>query len=227
MLVFLVMLLILYILTIIIYFSKIKIEINTFQIEKEQKLIIKDFKIKLFLVFGKLKWLKLEISKQKLDRSKKYNLKKIKEKLSSFKIKGTDLSKDTKKSLEVLKSLRIDLDSFKLIATIGLNSIITLSYLVAILDIIFSVFLTKNANRINNKEYKYVITPYKTSKVYLNLSINCIFNVKTANIINIILKKRGKKDGGASNRVLNGNSHEQYTRHGRCKYNNRRTNIYR
>ena len=233
MLVFFIIILIIYLLAFLVYISTIKIEIDTLKIEKEQikKLRINDFKIKLYLVIGKLKWLKLEISKEKLENSKNVNLEKIIKKISSLDVidnlKGRELFKNRNIVFEALKDAKIKLERLNLNATIGLDNIIILTYLVAILDIILSIRLAKRANKISNKDYKYKITPYKTKEIYFNLSINCIISIKIANIINIVLKKRGKENDRTSNRVFNGNSHEQYTRYGGRKYHNRGTYIYR
>ena len=228
---FFLIIIILYLLSLIIYLSKIKIEIDTLKIEKNKILKINDFKIKLYLVIGKLKWLKLEISKEKLENSKNVNLEKIIKKISSLDVidnlKGRELFKNRNIVFEALKDAKIKLERLNLNATIGLDNIIILTYLVAILDIILSIRLAKKANKISSKDYQYKIIPYKTKEIYFNLSINCIISIKIANIINIVLKKRGKENDRTSNRVFNGNSHEQYTRYGGRKYHNRRANIYR
>ena len=83
-----------------------------------------------------------------------------------------------------------------------------LSAIVALLDIIISIELAKNANNTSISNYNYIITPKQTSKFYLKLSINCIIAFKIANIINIIIKKRGNKYAGTSNRIFNGNCYE-------------------
>ena len=83
-----------------------------------------------------------------------------------------------------------------------------LSAIVALLDIIISIELAKNANNTSISNYNYIITPKQTSKFYLKLSINCIIALKIANIINIIIKKRGNKYAGTSNRIINGNCYE-------------------
>ena len=47
-----------------------------------------------------------------------------------------------------------------------------------------------------------------TNKFYLKISINCIINIKIANIINMIIKNRSEvKYERTSNRIANGNSY--------------------
>ena len=200
MLVFFIIILSLYFLGFLLFISTIKIEIDTFKLEKNKTTKVKDFKIKLYLVVGKIKWLKIEISKEKLEKSKNVNLKKLIEKVSNLSIinnlKGKDLFKNRSIILESIKSTKIKLERLILNANIGLDNIVILTYLIAILDIILSIHLAKRANSVNNKDYNYIITPYQIKNLYLKLSINCIISIKVTNIIKTIIwhKKSLKKE---------------------------------
>ena len=225
------MILITYLLAFIVYLSTIKIEINKLEIEKEkdkkQKIKVQDFRINIYLMLGKFRFLKIKINKEKLENNKMLNFNKLKERISKINIKSSDLIKNRKQFFRNTKELEINLEKLKVNLNLGIENIVILTYIVALLDILLSIFLIKKANKISSNDYQYKITPYKSKEIYFNLSINCIISIKIANIINIVLKKRGKENDGTSDRIFNGNSYEQYTRYGGRQYNNRRTYIYR
>lgn len=227
MLVFFIVLGVFILINIIIFFSSIKVEIDTLKIDNKEKLRVNDFKIKFYLVLGKkIKWAKMEITKEKLGNMNKANLDKLLTKITNLKIfkdlKNTGFIKKRGIISKAIKDSNLQLERLDLKADIGLSSIIALSYLVAIIDIIISINLAKRANNLNYNNFKYTITPHQTKKFNLKLSINCIISVKIANIISTIIKKRSEdKNVRTSNRIINGNSHEQYPRYDRCRYNYR------
>ena len=210
----LVLFLIIYLLALIVYLSTIEIEIKRLEIEKKQKEKpeINDIIIRAYLKIGKIKYFRITINKEKLEK---------------LNYKNKNLLQTRKQYFNSNYKLKINLEKLDFNLELGSENIIALTYIVTLLNIFISIFLGKIANKINSKDYQYRITPIKTKEIYFNLSINCIFSIKIANIINVVLKKRGKNDDGTSNRIFDGNSYEQYRRHGRCKYNNRRTYIYR
>lgn len=202
---------------ILIYLSGVSIKIDNLELEKKEKLVLRNFKLNIYLmIFNKVKILKLTIRKEQIE---KINFDKI---LDRF--KGKSLKQDRNIISQNLEELKIEVEELKLNAKLGLNNAIFLAYLTAIFNIFLSIFYAKIV--IGNKEnYKYKIEPYQTNKFYLKLSINCIIKVKIANIINMIIKNRSDVENErTSNRIFNGNCYGQYTRYGGCKHYYRSTN---
>lgn len=199
---------------ILIYLSGISIKINHLEIEKKE---LKDMKITVYLLlFNKIKILKLSINKKQIEKIIFHKI------INRF--KGRSIKQDKNIIIRILKELKIQVNALKVNAKIGLNNALFLAYLVTIFNIIFSIFYAKIAKK-NKENYKYEILPYQTDKFHLKISINCIINIKIANIINMIIMNRSEnKDERTSNRGFNGNCHEQHTRYGRCKHYYRSTN---
>lgn len=185
---------------ILIYLSGISVKIDNIEIERKNKVKLKDLKINIYLLlFNKIKVLKISVKKEQIE---KINFNKI---LDKF--KGKTLEQDRNIITDNLKELKIKVKEVKINAKLGLSNVVVLTYLTAILNIILSIIYAKIANGYS-KNYKYQIAPYQTNKFYLNLSINCIINLKIANIIIIIIKNRSEvKNERTSNRIINGNSH--------------------
>lgn len=202
MLVFFVILITLILISLLIYLSGIKIQIEDIEIERRNKIKINDFKINIyFMLFNKIKLIKIGIDKEKIE---KINFKKL-----SDKIKEKNIKPDRKVMMKGLKELNIKTESLNIKAKFGLNDAIFLVYLVAIINIVVSILFTKLAAGYKNENYNYVIKPIQTQKFYLKLSINCIISVKIAHIINMIIKNRSEvKNERTSNRSFNGNCYE-------------------
>lgn len=218
MLVFFIILIILTLICLLIYLSGIKIQIDNIEIEKKSKIKINDFKMNIyFMLFNKFKLIKIGVDKEKIE---KINFNKIKNK-----IKEKNIKPNKKMITKDVKELNIKIEAVNIKAKLGLNNAVWMAYLVAIINIALSIIFAKISNGHKKENYNYVVKPLKTNKFYLKLSINCIIRIKIANIINMIIKNRSEeKDEGTSNRRLNGNYHEQYTRYGRCKHYYRSTN---
>ena len=201
----------------IIYFSKITIEIEELKINTRKKINNFDYTIKVYLVLGKkVKWLKLKIDKEKIKKLKKSDLlNKIEQSKKFENLKNNSFKQNKKMLLDIIKGIKIRLEKLQIKATIGLNNIILLSYLIAILDIIFSILLSKYSVNLQRNNYNYEIKPNQTNKSYLKISINCIITIKIANIINMIIKKRSElKNERTSYRSFNGNCNAKYPRYG-------------
>lgn len=195
MLVFFIILSIILALSLMISISTIKVEIDTLKIEKLEKIKINDFKLKIYLVlFDKLKWLQIKISKEKIENMKKANINKFLKRISNLKIvknlKNTNFIKKGGMISKAIKASKTKVEKLDLNAEIGIENIIFLSYLVAILDIIVGINLAKRAKDMDVEKYKYIITPRQTRKFYLRLSINCIISVKISNIIRNMIKSK-------------------------------------
>lgn len=199
MLVFFYILIIIFVLNLIIYFSSIVLEIEKFKIDTTRKPIIDEYKINIYLTFlNKIKYLKIGISKEKIDKFKNLDLNKIKEKMMKSKVfrkfKEKGLAKKTNEISNVIKKINIKLEKLDIKADIGYSNMAILSYFVAIIDIAVSIFLGKKIGKNlksqyyshnNKKQYKYLITPKQTSNLYINANINVIISLKISNIIKI------------------------------------------
>lgn len=194
MLVFFIILSIIIILNILIYFSTIKLEIDTLEINNLEKIKINDFNIKIYLEFlSKIKWFKFSISKEKIEKIKKTNLNKLLEKILNLQIiKKLKKAKFIKKEgiiVKAIKDSKISIERLNLNAEIGLENIIILCYLVAIIDIIIGISLAKKANSMKEEKYNYAVKPIQTKKFHLKISANVIACVKISNIIKNTNKK--------------------------------------
>lgn len=199
MLVFFYILIIIFVLNLIIYFSSIVLEIEKFKIDTTRKPIIDEYKINIYLTFlNKIKYLKICISKEKIDKLKNLDLNKIKEKMMKSKVfrkfKEKGLAKKTNEISNVIKKINIKLEKLDIKADIGYSNMAILSYFVAIIDIAVSIFLGKKIGKNlksqyyshnNKKQYKYLITPKQTSNLYINANISVIISLKISNIIKI------------------------------------------
>lgn len=196
----LVFFIILVLIIMLVYLSGINIQINQLEIERNNKMKLKDFKIDVYLLlFNKIKILKISINKEQIE---KINFNKI---LDRF--KGKSLKQDRNIVIDSLRELKIKVEEIQINAKLGLSDAVFLSYLIAVINIVLSIIYVKIAKD-NKKNYRYKIEPYQTINFYLKLSINCIINLKIVNIINIIIKNRSDvKNERTSNRIVNGNSY--------------------
>lgn len=180
MLVFFIVLNTIIVFVLMLYFSTIKVEIDKLKIDNLKKMKINDFNIKVYLIlFDKLKWIKIKINKEKIENIKKLNLKIIKN------FKNTNFIKTRGTILKTIKGFKIKIEKLDLNAEIGIDNIIILSYLIAILDILIGISLAKQAKDMEENKYRYIITPRQTNKLYLNLCINCAISAKISNIAKI------------------------------------------
>ncbi len=195
MLVFFIILSIIITITVMVYFSTIKVEIDTLEIDNLQKIKINDFNIKVYLVlFNKIKWFKISINKEKIEKIKKVNLNKLVEKILNLEIfkelKNANFIQKEGIIAKALKKSKINIERLNLKAEVGLDNTIVLSYLVAILDIVLGITLARRASSIKEEKYKYVIRPIQMKKFYLSISLNSIICVRISNIIKIIIRKK-------------------------------------
>ena len=195
MLVFFIILSIIITITVMVYFSTIKVEIDTLEIDNLQKIKINDFNIKVYLVlFNKIKWFKISINKEKIEKIKKVNPNKLVEKILNLEIfkelKNANFIQKEGIIAKALKKSKINIERLNLKAEVGLDNTIVLSYLVAILDIVLGITLARRASSIKEEKYKYVIRPIQMKKFYLSISLNSIICVRISNIIKIIIRKK-------------------------------------
>lgn len=181
-------------LILVVTLSTLQIEIKRASISNmNSKKIEYDYLIFLQLKFlGKLKIMQIEINKEKISRlSKKL---KLKEKIDFKKVeKGIPNKKERKKLQE---KLDIKLNEFHLKAEIGTYDVIITSAIIAVISSAIGIVMAKLIDNYKKEKYEYIIMPVYQNKNVINLSLNCIIQVKMVHIISIIftlLRKRKEK----------------------------------
>lgn len=145
--------------------------------------------------WGKLKIMQIEINKEKVSRlSSKLRLKEKIAKVDFKKVeKGIPNKKERKKLQE---KLDIKLDEFHLKAEIGTYDVIITSAIIAVIASAIGIVMAKLIDNYKKEKYEYIIIPVYKNKNVINLSLNCIIQVKMVHIISIIftlLRKRKEK----------------------------------
>lgn len=198
MLVFFIILGIIMLLGLVVYFSTIRVEVDTLKINNKEKIQIEDFNLKIYLAFlNKVKWLKIKMNKEKFEKINKGNIDKLLQKAKKIKIikdfVESNILKKGKLLSNAIKETRVCIENLNLEAKIGLENVIILSYIVAVLDMIIGINLAQKAKDLKQEKYQYIITPYQAKKFYLILSLECIISVKISNILKHIIKKQKEK----------------------------------
>lgn len=183
--------------SLILFFSSIRLELEKIKIDTTKKSVINDYKINIYLAFlNKIKYFKISIYKEKIDKMKNFKINKIKEKVTNLKVfkslKEKGLIQNTGTISKAIKKTHIRIEKLDLNASIGIENIIILSYLVATIDILISLLLarrTTNNLKLNDisEKYNYTIVPEHTKKFYLKTNINAEFSLKISNIVKNIL----------------------------------------
>lgn len=185
-------------LTLVIVFSSIRIDIQKLNFSKQEKEKLNyDYDIIVELKFlGKIKVLKSIINPQKMRKlNKKVKIKQI--------IKNIDISKakhnlpDKKQTKKIFNKMNIELKKFQLSLDIGTWDVIVTSAIVTILSSFLGIILAKFIDNYYEEKYRYKIVPIYENKNVIKLSLNCIIQVKVVHIISIIftlVKKRKEKE---------------------------------
>ena len=206
-LVFLFVLLALIISIILLVFSKVKIEIEDFRItSKRKRHINKKYKVIIKLcILNKIPILKIEITKELLEKLK------IKERIKDLENKVLkDRNKFDKKMFKAVKKIKILIRSLKLKIDIGTENAAFTAMLIPIISTII-VLILQSQNR-EPKNYFFRVNPIYYDENIINIAISGIFEIKMIHIISIIYilnKKEGvKKYERTSNRRAYGYSYE-------------------
>ena len=210
-LVFLFFILIMFLLIIMLVFSKIKICIDDYRyISTLPKLKKTEYKITVCLYVLKI----IPVFKIKINKNK---FKKIREKLKE-KFKNIDLldiekeKEINKKILKATKALNINIDKFYLKVELGTENVIFSSIIIPIVGTLVAWFLQRENVSYNKQTFD--IKPIYYNQNLLNILFSGIFEIKMIHIINIIYiltKKEGVKKyerTTTSNRRTYGYSHE-------------------
>ncbi|MGN1270841.1 MAG: hypothetical protein ACI4UX_02490 [Clostridia bacterium] len=188
----LILILILLIFFIMLLLSTIQIETRNLKFDstksKKNKLLNYSFIVRL-KVFNKITWLKLNISKSKINKAKKSNLyKKTINKIGNFK----GIEKFKIEDIKLLKHLNIKIDKLKLYIKIDTKNITVTSLLTTIISTLIAIVLSKTTTRYEKEKYEYKIEPIFCMQNILKIYMDCIISLKMVHIINIIyiLKKK-------------------------------------
>lgn len=203
--VFLFLLLSLILIAVILFFSRIRIEIINFKFSSQlQKHINKDYEIIIKLcVLGLFPILKIKVTKTKLEKMK------VKEKIE--KINFTELERKiplNKETFETIKKLDIVIKNINLYIDIGTENAGLTSIIVPAISTIIAIILHKKIKKFENQSF--IMNPIYQNQNLVNLSVSGIFEVKLRHIINIIyiLNRKEKKGVKKYERTSNRGSYD-------------------
>lgn len=160
---------------------------------------------------NKLKIIQIAIDKEKVSKlSKKF---KLKEKIDIKKVEKGIPNKKARKKLQ--EKLDIKLNEFHLKAEIGTYDVIITSAIIAVISSAMGIVMAKLIDNYKKEKYGYTIMPIYKNKNIINLSLNCIIQVKMVHIISIIFtllrkRKERNKHVRTSNRRSYDYSYGQY-----------------
>ena len=203
--VFLFLLLIVTILLIITFFSKIRIDVKKIEICSENK---KHINPNYYL---QLSWIilnKISIIKIKIDKKSVKNFK-LKEKFTDIEIKMWERKeKIDKETIDIIKKIDFTIKKLKLKINVGTENSVVTALLIPIISTLISLLLR---NKIKTKEEQtYIVQPIYIDKNYLNIVISGIFDIKMRHIINVIylLLRKNKKGVKKYERTSNRRSYD-------------------
>lgn len=192
-----------FILMLILIFSKLKVEIENLKLSTHApRLINKDYKatVKLFIL-GIIPIIKIKITKERLEKLK------FKEKIQRLESKvienENEFDKKTfRKIILVSKKINIDVERINLNIEIGTENAGVTALVVSSLSALISIYLSKKIKKINSQKFE--VVPKYIGQNLINILFCGIFEVKMFHIINIIyilMKKEGEdKNERTSNR---------------------------
>lgn len=206
MIVFLLVLTILFLLStfiLLVCLSSLELEISNLKFDtdnnKNNKLEDYLFYIRL-KILDKITWLKIKVDKNKIKKIEKSNFFKstILNKINRYDNLRDIISKNKKEifnksNINLIKYINPKLKKFNLNMDICTSDNIFTSFSVAIIASLISIFLARNIEKIENNNYRYIITPKYEQKPNVKIKLDCIIDIKIVHIINIIymiIKKR-------------------------------------
>ena len=204
--------LIIILISLIVYFSKLKIIIDVFEYNSEdtdEKLIYKGKVALYFLgkikIFGK----KIDFYKMNVIISKNYTKLKIKNFEQNNK---NSVTEQYSGYLQVFKKIleNTEIDKLNTQIIVDTESIILTSYLVAFISTIIPNIIKNNIKKYKNGLYNWRVMPRYKNSNYISLKLNCIISIKTVHIINMFKLIGGKRNERTSNRRLNVNCYGEH-----------------
>ena len=178
-----------FLILVIIYFSKIQVQIINFKFSSLTKRHInEDYKIIVrWFILSKIPIIKINVTKIKLEKLK------IKEKIEKVDLKVfQEKGKFNQKMLKSLKKLNIQIININLNIEIGTENAALTSIIIPIVSTIIAIILRKKVKRYENQIF--IINPMYLNQNLLNVLFSGIFEIKINHIINIIYffnKKEG------------------------------------
>lgn len=197
---------ILLLLALVIYKSIIRLNVIELSVINKK---INKLKIEISILFlDKLKWFKVEINKENVEKLKETKINKWFNKIIE-KNKIQNLKKIRKAIMKKEQKLYINIEEIELKLKIGTTNVILTSMIFVAINIIISILLAINIQKYSKDKHKYEIIPNYQNNNFYELNLNCIISVKIAHIINMIKGKRSdKRNARTSNRIFNGNCYE-------------------
>lgn len=179
------------------------IKVNFKYLDKKYRIIIKLY------LFGKLRYLKVELDKEKLISI--FEQAKIKFEKNRQRRIEKEIFQDRKVIKNVIKESKIDLEYLNLDFSIGTEFILLTSVIITTISTIFPMLANKFIRKYDSKKYVYKFTPIY-NKNDIRLELDCIISIKLVHIINVILsilfKKGVFKNVRPSNTRFNDNCYE-------------------
>ena len=192
---FYIMLVILIILILLTILTTIQIHIENLKIElpkNHERNINTKYKITIKLyILEKIKYLKLDITKDKIERQfMQKNIKKLKEKIEK------DKNKFDIRLLSNIKKINFKLKKIDLKINLGLEDAATNAIIVGIISssipVVMGILNNNNIIEINAKKGNQIywkIMPIYQNRNLLNIDLNCIISFKLIHIIYIIIRQ--------------------------------------
>ena len=185
---------------IVIYFSKVQIQIINLRFSSiKKRKINKDYKIIIrWYILGIIPILKLNIIKAKMEKIK------IKEKIKKIQLK--DSSKISIKKLKYLKKINVNIKQINLNLEIGTESAALTSIIVPVMSTVIAFILKKKMRKYEDQSF--IINPQYINQNLLNISISGIFEFKINHIISIIYFLNKKEGVNKNERTSNRRSYD-------------------
>ena len=189
-----------FIIAVLIIFSKFRIEIINFNFSSEKienRHINKDYKIIFKLYILKyLPIIKINITKTKLEKIK------LKDKMKNLDMKLIEnKNKFDKEFFKTIKDIKYTIKNINLRIDLGTENASLTSFIIPIISTIISIYLQRKIEKFKNQ--RFIVNPIYKDKNFININLNCIFEIKMIHIINIIYilnKKRRDENVRTSNR---------------------------
>ena len=189
-----------FIIAVLIIFSKFRIEIINFNFSSEKienRHINKNYKIIFKLYILKyLPIIKINITKTKLEKIK------LKDKMKNLDMKLIEnKNKFDKEFFKTIKDIKYTIKNINLRIDLGTENASLTSFIIPIISTIISIYLQRKIEKFENQ--RFIVNPIYKDKNFININLNCIFEIKMIHIINIIYilnKKRRDENVRTSNR---------------------------
>lgn len=176
---------------IIIFLSKIQIEIDNLKFcSTSKRHLNNDYKIMVKLcALGLFPILKIPITKAKLEKMK------VKEKIKNIDFRAIEENpRLNKKIIEAIKSLKFKILSSDLYIEIGTENASLTSIVVPAISTIIAIVFRKKGKKL--KKQRFIVQPIFQNQNLVNLSFEGIFEIRISHIINIIYRFNKKEKEG-------------------------------